>query len=221
MQVAKIFGRFNVKNCRFDVGVGGLQEFDTHDYLAALSYMKSDFGRELLCRMYWPAGAKQPLEVVVKGMYSRIVEEWVRREFEMLQAIPGLADGGNPLLRYQRAHARRWPSMSIDKHGIPRHDPRYMRLCHAALTELFTAPPCKACNGYGELEDADGVKIECLDCLGFGRKEWSDRKRAKEIGVNKDEYKRLGWDRAYRWAVREMLHAVDKDYMDALGAEWL
>lgn len=221
MQVAKILGRFNPKVCRFDVGVGGLQEFDTHDYLAALSYMKSDFGRELLCRMYWPEGAKQPLELVIKGMYSRIVDEWVKREYEMLLAIPGLSEGaGSPLQRYQRAHARRWPSMAIDKRGVPKHDPRYARLCHAALTELFTAPPCKSCNGYASFEDANGVTIECRDCLGFGRKEWSDRARARAVGVDKKDYKERGWDRPYVWAVRTMLHEVDKDYVAALGSEW-
>ena len=220
MEVAKIFGRFNPKVCRFDVGIGGLQEFDTHDYLAALSYMKSEFGRDLLCRMYWPEGAKLSLEELKKGMYARLVDEWVKREYDMLMAIPGLPDGGGTLQRFQRADARRWPGMAIDKDGKPKHDPRYASLCHAALTELFTADPCKTCNGLGEITDADGVKFECLVCLGFGRKAWGYRTRAKAIGVNEKSYKEQGWDRAYVWAVRTMLKEVDQDYMNALGSEW-
>lgn len=62
------------------------------------------------------------------------------------------------------------------------------RVAVVALVELVEWEPCRHCHGKGRVSrmvEGEGViDIQCPECLGAKRLPWSDRKRARSLGMS-------------------------------------
>ena len=103
---------------------------------------------------------------------------------------------------------------------LPVVDVRYAGIRKAVLKELDNNDICPKCKGHCVFTDANGTEIECLDCLGTGRKKASNRWRAQQSGITWFQYQRDGWDKVYEWTLgkcRDALIEAEKRYAAALA----
>lgn len=202
MHVGKLMARLNPKNVRFDVGAGGIPELTSIDVAHALGTVSAGLGRELLCRMWWPAGASVNARQLDDMLKAVQLAEWSKREAAMYQGLAAIAshEGGDSLrraqTRYQQAHADRWPKwvMSVDT-GYP--NPVYPRIRRAVLLEMADPRQCPTCGGSGDVL-AGEVKRACERCEGRGQVAHGNTRRADELRILESTYRQT-WARPYEW----------------------
>lgn len=203
MHVGKMMARLNPANVRFDVGSGGQPDLTSTDIAAALAFVPAGLGRELLCLVWWPAGAQLTARDLSAQMESAQRGEWTARETRMLDATLAVAvhTGHESLRKAQRqyadAHAARWPRWVVDAE-LGTLSPGYARVRAAVLTELCSPGLCPACAGRGHRVDDYGVHVACAPCKGSGRRAVSDRWRAEALQITEGGYRHT-WGRVYEW----------------------
>ena len=73
----------------------------------------------------------------------------------------------------------------------------YRNMGRMALSECISAKTCMDCGGTGKDLTTQGKVIDCEDCHGTGRRNASDRSRARYIGMPWETW-RQGWNDRYR-----------------------
>ena len=185
--------RLNAKNVRFDVGSGGTPDLTAQDIAAAIAFVPAGIGRELLCRVWWPEGAK----LTVADLDQRLVDiqfgAWRDRMDAMVTAQIRVEVADNPFERrrangaLERAKANMWP----------RIDGTYALIRKAVLNELTDLRTCPDCTGRGQtkarLLTAPGV---CARCNGTGKLARGKVWRAAQLKMKHQSYTSL-WEVPY------------------------
>lgn len=210
MHVGKLMARLNPKNVRFDVGSGGIPEMTSTDIAGALGMVPAGLGRELMCRMWWPDGARLTAHELA-GLLERIQrEEWSRREARMLDAMLAVAShtGGESMRRaqsmYAAAHAERWPRWVLNAE-TGTLNPVYVDIRRCVVMELIEPKHCPACSGRGMVRTPEGNR-DCERCDGNGTVAYGNTRRAKHLHVIESAYRQT-WERPYNWLLE---HVTDE-----------
>jgi hypothetical protein len=210
----------NPKNCRFDIGSGGIPDIVATDVAAALGMVEAGIGREVLCRVWWPDGAKLTAPQLRDLVDRKIREEWARREAAMLDGLLAVATRGSKGQRvYADAHASRWPRLVVREHEVPQLAPGYAKVRDAVIEELASAGLCPSCHGRGIVPNDMNVARSCKDCAGEGHMRLSERGRADLCGFSWKTY-RESWATVYDWTFQhctEDLHKAELALRDAIG----
>ncbi|WP_291781297.1 hypothetical protein [Luteibacter sp.] len=210
----------NPRTSQFRVGSGGLPAIVATDVAAALGMVEPGIGREMLCRVWWPDGAKLTAHELKNLVDEMMREEWARRESSMLDATLAVAMRGSRAQGvYATAHAARWPRMIVREHEVPVAASGYGRVRDAVLEELASAGLCQACLGRGEVANDMRVYRICKDCSGQGHLRVSERSRADLCGFSWKTY-REGWASVYDWtfqACTDDLHRAERQFQGAMA----
>jgi hypothetical protein len=204
MHIGKMMARLNPSNVRFDVGSGGTPNLTAADIAAALGMVPAGLGRELLCLVWWPAGASLTAADLAKILSDAQRVEWRRREERLLDATLSVAvhTGGDSLREAQRkyaaAHAARWPRWIVDAE-LGTANAGYERVRGAVLAELASPGKCPTCGGRGSTA-ADGLVITCRQCTGTGNRRISDAWRAEALNITEGGYRHT-WRPVYEWTI--------------------
>ncbi|NII53570.1 hypothetical protein [Luteibacter sp. SG786] len=219
MHTGKRLAMLNPKNCRFDIGSGGIPDIVATDVAAALGMVDAGIGREILCRVWWPDGARLTATQLRDLVDVKIRDEWARREAAMLDGLLAIAARGSRGQRtYADAHAARWPRMVVREHEVPQLAPGYAKVRDAVIEELASAGLCQACHGRGQVANDMRVYRTCKDCSGEGHMRLSERGRADLCGLSWKTY-REGWATVYDWtfqACTDDLHRAERQFQGAL-----
>ena len=221
MHIGKQIAKLNPKNCRFDIGSGGIPDLMPTDIAAALGMVDPGIGREVLCRVWWPAGAKMTAGQLREMVDVLLREEWARRESSMLDGLLAIASrGSRGQGTYAAAHANRWPRLIVREHELPQLAPGYAKVRDAVLDELASAGLCQACGGRGTTINTDGMGVyrTCAACEGVGHLRLSDRGRAEMAGFSRKTF-REGWSHVYDWLFQRCtddLHQAERQFQHAL-----
>jgi len=197
MTSAAILAKLNVKNCRFDVGNGGLAELTQTDIAAALSMCNFPDG------VYYFARAKYCGDASVVGqleaaLWGCIVDMSIAQKWNMRDGAP----------EYMRRMAILARAESLD-HGRCRRCGGTARI--GARTSKYGAPdskeqPCPSCR-----------RNEKGEATGFGR-EISGRARARFFGMSAPTYSNY-WESRYR-AVLSLTDEWDSDINYAINRQF-
>jgi len=199
MHIGRLMARLNPKNVRFDVGSGGIPELTPQDIAAALGCVEDGIGREMLCQVWWPDGARLTESNLLEVLTTAQRMEWQRREDEMLNAMLAVAQNGSRAQRaFAYAHENRWPGMVRMDHGLPHVNPHYASIRMAVLREISGTGLCPLCKGHTVIQSATGPICVCPLCTGSGHQSVSDRSRAEACGIDWKTY-RQRWAGVYEW----------------------
>lgn len=220
MHIGKHLARLNPSTVRYDIGSGGTPELTAQDRAAALAAVSDGIGRELLCHVWWPDGARLMQHELAALLADAQRQEWQRREDAMLNAVLAVAENTrHAASTYAEAHAHRWPRMVIADRGIPTISGGYERVRKAVLAEMASNGLCSTCGGRAMHANAQGLIVMCPTCKGTGHLPVSERNRADAMGVAWTTY-RDGWHKVYSWTVElcvESQRAAGAQFLDALG----
>lgn len=213
--------RLNPKNVRFDVGTGGTPELNSTDIAAAIAFVPEGLGRELLCHVWWPDGAKLTAEVLDQRITIMQIQEWTRRQEAMRIAEAAYAVAVDPHaklraeVKLEVAYKRVWPGIMLnDQSGIR---PTYGAVRRAVLDELANTG-CEVCEGKGIVNNAN-KRVTCKTCLGSGEHRRSDRSRAAACGLESHSTYVRQWRKVYEWlleACRAELEPAERAFERAL-----
>lgn len=206
MSAPKLFARLNPATVRYDVGRGGIPELTATDIAGALAFTPAGLGRELICRIWWPAGAELTEEHLDKLLGDALFAEWYSRWTDMLHAQIALA-GAKTVFETRRAKRmleeatrKMWPRLDGDGQGKG----TYAAIRRAVLVEMSVATKCPRCGGRGQTMQSNRI-VTCPGCEGRGRAHVSDRARADMIQRDASVYRRT-WAPVYEWI---MQHCTD------------
>lgn len=220
MHIGKTLAMLNPKNCRFDIGSGGIPNLISTDVAAALGMVPDGLGREVLCRVWWPDGAKLTAAQLRDLVDAKMRGEWARREAGMLDGLLAIAARGSKGQgSYADAHAARWPRLVVREHEVPQLASGYAKVRDGVIEELASAGLCQACHGRGQVINDMGVYRTCKECSGEGHMRLSERGRADLCGFSWKTY-REGWAAVYDWtfqACADDLHTAERTFRAALG----
>lgn len=217
MHAAELMARLNPSTVRYDIGRGGIPELTPQDIAAAIGMVPAGLPRELMCRLWWPAGAALTSAQLDRALMDLLLKEWTERELGMYKALGAVASASTPAERvaaqrmYAEAHARRWPKW------IERLEPvtiteTYKLLREAVLTEIAEPRRCPGCGGTGEVRVRAGV-APCDRCLGQGTTKQGPTWRAAVLKMKEVSYKQT-WHEPYEWllaAVTDMAAGAADD----------
>jgi hypothetical protein len=221
MHTGKRLAMLNPKNCRFDVGSGGIPEVVSEDVAHALGRVDAGIGREVLCLIWWPDGARLTAKDLDNHVDAMMRDEWMRREAAMLDALLAVAIGGSKgQAKFSTAHLQRWPKLAPADKGIPVVAKGYEMVRNGVLKEIADAGLCPDCAGRGVAFDEVGARLECTTCAGEGHHRLSDRGRAKACGFESWEKFRDRWMAVYDWVFQQCmddLHKAERQFHYALS----
>lgn len=197
MHIGKSLARLNPKTSQFTMGSGGVPDLTPQDIAAALAFVKPGLGRELICRIWWPAGAALTAADLDELLMTAQLSEWRSRMDKVLDAQLVRAYAKNDSERSRasaaldRARALMWPRLGPEA--------RYAAIRLGVLEEMSSSLLCKVCRGRGSVIDGEKI-INCPTCDGSGHRTVSDRYRAKLIGRDVTTYKQT-WAPVYEWTL--------------------
>lgn len=193
--VRKLLGRLNPTVCRFDTGRGGVPELTAQDIAAGLGMIPAGLGREIVCLVWWPDGARLSRDTLYAEITREIAAERARQlrrvETALLSqhlAVAGSRGAMQAAKAVEDAREGLWPNLS----------PKYRAVRDAVLSEIVSPHLCKRCNGRGYTVTRSKVHVACCQCEGRGTVAVSDRQRAAAIGVNETVYRRT-WRGLYQY----------------------
>lgn len=199
MHIGRALAKLNPRNVRFDVGTGGIPELTPQDIAAALGMVEEGLGREMLCQVWWPDGAKLTEAHLLEILANAQRLEWQIREDKMLSATLAVAQNGDRARGvFNAAKANRWPNMVVFEHELPVARSEYERIRLAVLAEASGAGLCQSCAGRAFVQPKDGPIVLCPTCLGTGHARATDRSRASACEIEWTPY-RDRWMKVYVW----------------------
>lgn len=213
---AYALARLNPKNVRFDVGSGGLPELTPADVAGALGFVDEGLGRELVCRVWWPDGARLTAKDLDRLLMEAQLSEWYDRAAAILTCQLAEAAAATPrdriraTERLDEAKERMWPRLGPDS--------CYGPIRVAVLAEISAAGKCKVCSGRAAVLIGNRV-VPCEACSGSGQMKVSDRHRAEMIGKEAAAYRRHFLP-VYEWTFnlcREAMAPAVRQFCGALG----
>lgn len=213
MRIGKALARLNPKPASYDIGSDGIPDTTPQDIAAALGMVPDGIGRELLCQIWWPDGARLTARHLADMLESEQRSEWMRREKAMQDALWLVAShtGGDTLRRAQRAyndaHMARWPRW-IDDADLGALNTGYRRVRMAVVAEIIDPHQCRGCGGTGHIQ-RDNLRVICDRCRGTGRGTVSDRGRADSLRINESSYRRT-WQPVYQWTMEHCMDAMTR-----------
>jgi hypothetical protein len=220
MHTGKRLAMLNAKNCRFDIGSGGIPDIVATDVAAALGMVAAGIGREVLCRVWWPDGAKLSKDQLNDMVDALMRDEWAKREASMLDGLLAIATrGSRGQGAYATAHANRWPRLVITERGLTTLAEGYGKVRTAVLNELASAGLCSSCAGRGMTVNSMSVYKTCAACEGIGHLSLSERGRANLAGFSWTAF-RAGWQSVYEWTFArctEDMQRAERQFATALG----
>lgn len=186
--VRRLLARLNPAVCRFDIGQGGVPDLTPQDVAAALGMVPPGLGRELVCRLWWPDGARLSPKELANEINRAVFGEWLRRARRLEAAKLALhlaeEDRHGSLSRarseVEAARAMCWPAVG----------PMYRKIREAVLLEMSGVNHCQRCVGRGFVINRAGLHVACTNCEGRGWAPVSDRQRAVVLGINESSYRR-------------------------------
>jgi hypothetical protein len=190
---AYLLARLNAANARLDTGSGGIQELTQQDIAASIAFVPQGIGRELLCRVWWPEGAKLNAADLDKRLIDLQFGEWRERMDALVtaQIHAQIAETGWARKQAQseltRAQNRMWP----------RIDETYSLIRRAVVNELIDPRTCPDCKGRGAGVAGELVK-GCMRCAGTGRTIRGPVWRAAQLRMKHQSYRQL-WEQPYEW----------------------
>lgn len=221
MHTGKRLAMLNPKNCRFDVGSGGIPEVVAEDVAHALGRVSAGIGREVLCLIWWPDGARLTAKDLDSYVDQMIRDEWHRRELVMLDGMMAVSLGGSRAqAAFAAAHAQRWPQIAPVSKELPGIAEGYTMIRNGVLKEIADAGLCPDCAGRGVAFDDTGLRHECKTCAGEGHHRLSDRGRGKACGFESWEKFRDRWMAVYDWVFQQCmddLHKAERQFNKALS----
>lgn len=205
----ELIARLNVPAARYEIGRGGIPELSNIDIAGALGMMEDDFAREVFCALWWPDGARLTRQEIGRTIFTKLIDEWVKREREIFAAklemhiLEGQQEAkrfldaydkqirGNVTRRLSIAKARHWPwNAQI-----------YSRIGNAVVDEKRFPARCRDCEGRGHYRDGQGKITECERCHGTGVKARPNVWRASQLGIADTTFG-AKWTGIYEWTVR-------------------
>lgn len=218
MHIGKLMARLNPKNVRFDVGTGGIPELTPQDIAAALGMVEDGLGREMLCQVWWPDGAKLSEHNLLDVLADAQRQEWQFREDAMVNATLAVAwRGHNARDAFAAAKANRWPRLVHVKTDLPTIAPGYGKVRRAVLDEMKGAGLCSSCRGRTVQAGENGVMRVCSACLGSGHQAISSRARAEACGIEWKTF-RDDWQKVYEWTAELCSQSLLRAHRQFLGA---
>lgn len=205
MHAAEMMARLNPATVRYDIGRGGMPELTPQDIAAALGMVPKGLGRELMCRLWWPEGARLSAQELDHLLMEVQLAEWMRRADALVDAQLKAEVAKNDHMRrraarsVEEAQANLWPRVGP---GSP-----YASIRTAVLSEMSAACLCPACRGRGLLV-AEKQVVACKFCETSGRAKVSDRNRAELVGVNRETYRRAVAS-PYEWLLEHCTQALE------------
>ena len=209
----KLLARLNPRVAQYEVGSGGIPTLTPQDIAAGLGMVGDVLGREILCHVWWPDGAKLTHQQLLDAMRALQLGEWMRRMRRLEAANLAYhiaceeADGTHGRSRGQITPARAevedakadmWPRIGPQS--------RYLAIRQAVLAEMLDPHLCPVCGGSGEVR-ANAVVRACGRCLGSGHSKATETDRAERVGCTRQAYSSNNWDNAYEWLLSECAHA--------------
>lgn len=210
--VRKLLARLNPKQSQYEIGSGGVPELTPQDIAAGLGMVRDVLGREILCHVWWPDGAKLTRQQLLDSMRDLQLGEWMGRMRRLAAANLAHhiaceeADGTHGRARGQITRAR--AEVEDAKAAMwPRVGPqsRYLEIREGVLAEMLDPHLCQTCGGNGEVR-ADAVVRVCGRCLGSGHDKATDTGRAERVGCTRKSYLE-SWSLPYEWLLGECAHA--------------
>jgi hypothetical protein len=193
--VGKLMARLNAKNVRFDVGSGGTPELTPQDIAAAIAFVPAGVGRELLCRVWWPEGARLTAADLDQHLVGIQFGAFRERMDAMITAQIREQVAANPFDRRRAASAVREAKNAI----WPRIDETYTLIRKAVINELTDLRTCPDCSGRGNrkagLISAPAV---CARCDGTGKLARGKVWRAAQLKMKHQSYTET-WEVPYEW----------------------
>lgn len=214
--VRKLLARLNPTTIRYDTGRGGGCGLTAQDVAGALGMVPFGLGREVLCAIWWPDGARlapEKLDAAVAQQVRAAMDRQARRQQiarldlhiarENAAARNAMTDDDRAEInrlerRVAQEKARSWP-YDAEMH---------VRIRRAVLDELARPNHCRACSGLGEVA-VGALKANCKACEGRGTVPVSDRTRAERIGRDESNYRRA-WRGLYEF-VYQLMHDAEAD----------
>lgn len=190
---AYTMARLNAKNARFDIGSGGIPELTVEDVSGGLGFVPCGVGRELLCRVWWPAGA----ELNAADLDQRLIDlqfgEWRNRMDALVtaqireQIATGPMERRRGAAEVSRAQQAMWP----------RIDGTYALIRKAVVRELVDPRRCTECKGRGSAAKGELISV-CQKCTGSGKTLRGTVWRAMQLKMRHQSYRAL-WEAPYEW----------------------
>lgn len=222
LHIGVTMARLNPKNVRLDVGTGGTPELSSTDIAAAIAFVPDGLGRELLCHVWWPDGAKLTAEALDQRLAMLQIREWTRRQEAMqtAEAAFAVATTEHSRLRakamLEAAEAKVWPRILVSLDPVVVR-PTYQAVRRAVLDELAHGG-CETCGGRGIVNNANKY-VACKTCEGSGEHRRSDRSRAAACGLDSHSTYVRKWRKVYEWlldACVAELEPAERAFRDAL-----
>lgn len=190
MHEAKLLARLNPAVMRYGPGRGGKPELTAQDIAGALAFVPRGIGRELLCYVWWPAGAESTECQLDRAIEHVQREEWARQVARRVEAH-----------NQGRQKAKFWPSWFNQATEVR---PQYAAIRKAVLAELRSPALCPACGGRGQLQ-ADNLVVICEPCRGTGRGRKAGIPVA--IGTCRSSYYQR-WQAVHDWTLALCAHEL-------------
>lgn len=211
MRAPELMARLNPPNIRFDIGRGGLPELTAQDIAAAIAMVKPGLGRELICRLWWPDGARLRSSEIDRLLMDAQFEEWKSRMDAFITAQikervhKGLPSHARAVQQLADAQANLWPQIGGDS--------RYDDVRTAVIAEMSAACRCPTCQGRAFVF-AEGKLAKCQACDATGRVQVSGRARAEMLRTDAANYTRR-WRSVYEWTLAlctELVEPARKEF---------
>ncbi len=206
--VRRMLARLNPATSRFEVGSGGGCELTPQDVAAALAFVPAGLGREVLCALWWPEGARLNREALYEAIAEEQRTEFARRRqvLEVAQLELHCAEEAafmtNRVLTDTRVRiAGLRAKAALAKDAVwPWRPEMHVVIRRAVLEELARPNLCPDCSGAGEMM-LEALRVVCETCAGRGVLPVSDRARAARIKRDEAAYRRT-WRPMYEWLLR-------------------
>jgi len=209
MNWRKMLARLNPRSPSPFLGSGGVPEFTAQDIAAALGMVRNHLGREVICLVWWPDGAKLTLDQLRLVTLEAMLGEWNERahcvavaKYELMRAQAKYeakrVTRGPEYRELQQAQHKLY---TAKRQAWPTAPGAYPRIVDAVLHEIATPNLCATCHGTGVVLDALDVPRTCPDCGGHGVVAVSDRARARAIERDHKTYAEA-WAGVYEWTLR-------------------
>lgn len=214
MNWRKALARLNPASAKYDVVRGGIPELTPQDIAAALGFVENNFGREIICHVYWPDGAAlaekelhEMLAFKMRDEMNRLSREAVIAKLDLHIAEENWAAKINHYDCERRELAQLRQRAHATKQAVwPWNAEIHVKIRDAVFSEIRYPNHCDKCQGKGHFENMDGLVLDCTRCEGHGVVAISDRQRADRIGRDESSY-RENWKSVYEFAIGQIRDA--------------
>lgn len=214
--VRKLLARLNPASVQYGGTRGGYGGTTAQDIAGALGMVPFGLGREVMCAIWWPDGARLAPDKLDASIAQHVRGEMDRRARRQQIARLDLhiaqenAHARNALTAEDRREIQRLEKRAADARALvwPYDAEMHVRIRRAALQELAYPNHCRACGGTGETQ-VGALKVGCKPCDSRGTVPVSDRNRAERIGRDESNYRRA-WRGLYEY-VYQLMHDAEAE----------